>query len=215
MEKNKETEVTKRVCNLVFVDESGSMSCIEREACAGINETIATCQKMQTAHPEMEQLITLVTFNSSKFKVHLDDAPADKAHKMSAWDYNPCAATPLYDAIGKSIARLNAQTEADTKVLVTIITDGEENCSEEYDLKMVKNLIEKLKKQGWTFTLIGTDDLDVEGMACGMGIDNHLEFAEDEVSTKAMFMRERKARERFSACILADRGMTEGSYFDD
>ena len=30
-------------------------------------------------------------------------------------------------------------TTEDDSVLVTIITDGEENCSEEYDLKMIKN----------------------------------------------------------------------------
>jgi len=31
--------------------------------------------------------------------------------------------------------------------------------SEEWTLKMVRTMIEKLKKQGWTFTLIGTDNL--------------------------------------------------------
>lgn len=45
------------------------------------------------------------------------------------------------------IAKVNALTTEDDSVLVTIITDGEENCSEEYDSKMIKNLIEKLKKQ--------------------------------------------------------------------
>ena len=34
---------------------------------------------------------------------------------------------------------------------------------------MVKNLINKLKEQNWTFAFIGTDDLDVEGMAASMG----------------------------------------------
>lgn len=78
------------------------------------------------------------------------------------------------------IAKVNALTTEDDSVLVTIITDGEENCSEEYDSKMIKNLIEKLKKQNWTFTFIGIDDLDVENIAHGMGIDNHLQFSEDE-----------------------------------
>ncbi len=94
------------------------------------------------------------------------------------------------------IAKINAlTTEDDNSVLVTIITaDGEENCSEEYDLKMIKNLIEKLKKQNWTFTFIGTDDLDVENIAHGMGIDNHLQFSEDEAGTKAMFKEKTEPR---------------------
>ena len=44
-----ENNITKRVYNLVIVDESGSMSVIHQQALAGINETITTCQKMQKA----------------------------------------------------------------------------------------------------------------------------------------------------------------------
>lgn len=206
---------SKRVYNLVIVDESGSMSVIHREALAGINETLTTCQKMQKAHPEMEQRITLITFDSNHFKLHYDNINADEAQPLTMKQYNPCAATPLYDAIGKGIAKMNAQTEADDNVLVTIITDGEENCSEEYSLKMVKTLIEKLKKQGWTFTLIGTDNLDVEGMAGSMAIDNHLAFTEDEESTARMFAKERRSRERFNECVCCDMAMPTGAYFDE
>ena len=208
-----ESNITKRVYNLVIVDESGSMSVIHQQALAGINETITTCQKMQKTHPEMEQRITLITFDSDHFKLHYDNVNADEANPLTMKQYNPSAATPLYDAIGKGIAKMNA--EADDNVLVTIITDGEENCSEEYNLKMVKTLIEKLKKQGWTFTLIGTDDLDVEGMAGSMAIDNHLAFAESEVGTRRMFAKERKSRERFNDMLRCECVMPTGSYFDE
>lgn len=210
-----ESNITKRVYNLVIVDESGSMSVIHQQALAGINETITTCQKMQKAHPEMEQRITLITFDSNHFKLHYDNVNADEANPLTMKQYIPSAATPLYDAIGKGIAKMNAQTEADDNILVTIITDGEENCSEEYTLKMVKTLIEKLKKQGWTFTLIGTDDLDVEGMAGSMAIDNHLAFTESEAGTRRMFARERKSRERFNDMLRCECAMPKGSYFDE
>lgn len=210
-----ESNTTKRVYNLVIVDESGSMSVIHQQALAGINETITTCQKMQKAHPEMEQRITLITFDSNHFKLHYDNVNADEANPLTMKQYTPSAATPLYDAIGKGIAKMNAQTEADDNILVTIITDGEENCSEEYNLKMVKTLIEKLKKQGWTFTLIGTDDLDVEGMAGSMAIDNHLAFEESEVGTRRMFAKERKSRERFNDMLRCECVMPTGSYFDE
>ena len=206
-------KTTQRVYNLIIVDESGSMSIIRNEALAGLNETIETCQKMQEMHPELEQRITLISFDSGHFKIHLDNETAMKARKLTIDDYRPNAATPLYDAIGKGIAKLNAQTESGENVLVTIITDGEENCSQEYNLKMVKTLIEKQKTQGWTFTLIGTDNLDVEGMAGALAIDNHLEFTEDAESTKRMFARERKARARFMQCKAEGREMEVGSYF--
>lgn len=213
--KTNESKQSKKVYNLIIVDESGSMSIIRNEALAGLNETIETCQKMQELHPEMEQRITLLTFDSGHFNVIFDDISAVKARKLTVQDYHPNAATPLYDAIGKGVAKLNAQTDTDAKVLVTIITDGEENCSQEYNLKMVKTLIEKQKQQGWTFTLIGTDNLDVEGMANSLAIDNHMEFAEDAESTKRMFARERTARMRFMACTARGEEMVQGEYFKE
>ena len=205
----------KRVFNMIIVDESGSMCVIERQALAGINETIDTVKKMQRLHPDMEQRISLLTFDSGHRTFKYDNVKAESVHRLSPNDYNPCGGTPLYDAIGIAISKLNAQTTEHDNVLVTIITDGEENCSEEYNLKMVKNLIEKLKKQGWTFTLIGTEDLDVEGMAGSMAIDNHLSFTEDAESTERMFAKERRSRERYNECLYCKREMPIGSYFDE
>ena len=205
----------KRVFNLLVVDESGSMSIIERQALVGINETLTTILKMQKTHSDMEQRVTLITFDSTHKKLFYDNVSARHATPLTSRDYNPCGGTPLYDAIGMGIAKVNALTTEDDSVLVTIITDGEENCSEEYDLKMIKNLIEKLKKQNWTFTFIGTDDLDVENFAHGMGIDNHLQFSEDEAGTKAMFARENRARERYNKCRAMDCKMEAGSYFEE
>ena len=37
----------KKVFNLIIVDESGSMSCIRKQAFAGMNETLATVRQMQ------------------------------------------------------------------------------------------------------------------------------------------------------------------------
>ena len=82
-------------------------------------------------------------------------------------------------------------------------------------MKMIKNLIEKLKKQNWTFTFIGTDDLDVETIAMDMGIDNHLQFAEDEAGTRAMFACENRARERYNKCRAMNEVVEEGCYFDE
>ena len=208
-------QTAKRVFNLLVVDESGSMSIIERQALVGINETLTTIQKMQKAHKNLEQRVTLITFDSTHKNLFYDNVSAYRAKPLKAKDYNPCGATPLYDAIGMGISKLNALTTEDDSVLVTIITDGEENCSEEYSLQMIKNLIEKLKKQNWTFTFIGTDNLDVESIAMHMGIDNHLQFSEDEAGTQDMFARENHARERYNKCRAMDCMMEAGSYFEE
>ena len=204
----------KRVFNLIVVDESGSMCVIEKQALAGLNETIQTVKKVQRAHPDMEQHITIMTFDSGHKRYIYDNVLAKDATMLSEKDYNPGGATPLYDAVGIAISRLNAITTDDDHVLVTIITDGEENCSTEYSLNMIKTLIEKLKKHNWTFSFIGTDNLDVESMAKEMNIDNHLTFTEDAEGTAEMFATERACRMSFMHNILAGHAVGKGSYFN-
>ena len=204
----------KRVFNLIVVDESGSMCVIEKQALAGLNETIQTVKKVQDAHPDMEQHITIMTFDSGHKRYIYDNVLAKDATMLSEKDYNPGGATPLYDAVGIAISRLNAITTDDDHVLMTIITDGEENCSTEYSLNMIKTLIEKLKKHNWTFSFIGTDNQDVESMAKEMNIDNHLTFTEDAEGTAEMFATERVCRMSFMHNIFAGHAVGKGSYFN-
>ena len=191
----------KRVFNLLVVDESGSMEIIRKQALSGMNETLQTIRKMQEKHKNLEQRVTLITFDSSETKLRYDNVAARNIHRMGWRDYVPGGGTPLYDAIGRGISRINSQASAEDSVLVTIITDGEENCSSEYSLRMVKNLIDKLKAQHWTFTFIGTD--------------NSLQFRQDDEGTQEMFARERKCRERFSMNLSMDLKMPNGRYFAD
>ena len=149
---------TKRVHNLIIVDESGSMEVIRKQAFVGMNETLQTVRKMQEKFPDQEQFVTLLTFDTGHTTWHYDNQPAAQTKDLDWKAYSPGGGTPLYDAIGKGISKTNAQIEDGDHVLVTIITDGEENSSEEWTLKMIRTMIEKLKKQSWTFTLIGTDN---------------------------------------------------------
>ena len=52
-------------------------------------------------------------------------------------------------------------------------------------------------------------------IALDMGIDNHLQFSEDEAGTRAMFARENRARERYNKCRAMDCKMEAGSYFEE
>ena len=214
MKKN-EIKKTKRVFNLIIVDESGSMSVIHKQAFAGMNETLETVRQMQKKYPDQEQRVTLVTFDTSHTTWHYDNTPASMTRNLKWEAYNPYGGTPLYDAMGKAISKVNAQVAEDDNVLVTVITDGEENSSVEWTLKMIRSMIEKLKKQNWTFTLIGTDNLDVETMAHSFAIDEHLEFCQNDAGTRAMFARERRSRERYNRCVEECASMPTGSYFDE
>lgn len=191
-----DTAGAKRVHNLIIVDESGSMSCIYQPALTGLNETLQTIREAQKEHENQEHIVWLVTFDTGHFKQIYANTPAEKAEDITPEQYRPCGGTPLYDAMGKSINQLRQMVTADDVVLVTVITDGYENASREYNGKAIKALVEEMKGKGWVFTYIGANQ-DVEAVAASMSIDNHLAFQEDEEGTKAMFARECRSRKKF------------------
>ena len=49
---------TKRVHNLIIVNESGSMSIIRKQAFTGMNETLQTVRQMQKKFPDLVQFVT-------------------------------------------------------------------------------------------------------------------------------------------------------------
>ena len=203
----------KRVFNLIIVDESGSMSSIRQQAFSGMNETLQPIKICAEKNPDMDQYVTLITFDSDHTRFHYGNAIGTAVVPLKESDYRPGGCTPLYDAIGTGIAKVNAQTQEGDSVLVTIITDGYENASREYNLKMVKNLIDKLTAQNWTFAFIGTDDLDVEGMAASMGISHTLSFARNEKQAKAMFKEECESRMCYYDQLLVQPDGADITYF--
>ncbi len=204
-----------RVFNLIILDESGSMCSIEKQAIDGVNETIQTIRSAQKKHEEQEHFVTFVSFNSDGIKTIYDKEEADKVKEITDKDYCPACCTPLYDAMGVSLTKLRKSVSEDDVVLVTIITDGYENASHEYNGQFIKALVEALKAKGWIFTYIGANQ-DVEKVAATISITNTLSFSADAKGTKAMFAKESCSRNRFFDRLhFGMKGKLSENYFDD
>jgi uncharacterized protein YegL len=188
-----------RIFNLIILDESGSMESIHNEAISGCNETIQTIRNAQKENAEtQEQFVSVVLFNgSTKCNVSYlrENIPADMVKELGMDEYRPNDCTPLYDAVGFSVNKLydNIKGGHDTIGMVTIITDGYENSSKEYDLRAVKGLIERLKGEGWIFTFIGAD-IDAQEVAHSMNIASSYQFDKTGEGTNRMWEEERRAR---------------------
>lgn len=189
-------EEVKRVHNLIILDESGSMQSIYQPALTGVNETLQTIRGARKKHENQTHFVSLIAFNSGHYNQIYCNTPAEKALDITKKQYRPLGGTPLYDAMGRSINELRPNVEKGDVVLVTVITDGYENASREYNGKAIKSLIEEMKKEGWVFTYIGANQ-DVEAVAESMSIDNRLAFVANDECTKAMFERENRSREKF------------------
>lgn len=196
-----EQEIKKtKVYNVIIMDRSGSMWEIQKPAIMGYNEVLGGVKAAATKFAEtQEQYMTLVLFDSSSIdEVYWNANPADAAI-LTEETYVPGACTPLYDAVGRTLTKLEKELKGDDNhsVVVTIITDGYENDSHEYNLTGVKSLIEHLKKEGWSFAYMGTDH-DVEGVTVSLSITNVVKFEKTEAETLKSFKKERHAREMWS-----------------
>lgn len=185
-----------KIYNLIILDASGSMYSIRNEAIAGVVETVQTIRTAQTDNPEQEQMLTLVVFNSNQTSTVYDRMPISRVPDFNEKDYRPTSGTPLYDAMGDSITNLQRYINDDDNVLVTIITDGYENASVEWNHQRVFQLVEDLKKKNWLFTYIGANQ-DALAVARDMGIDHSMNFMADAAGTKKMFMKEKLSRSAF------------------
>lgn len=203
-----------RIFNLIILDESGSMSSIEQEAISGVNETIQTIRAAQKAYEEQQHFVTLVSFNSSSIKTIYDCREVDKVEELTDKEYVPACCTPLYDAMGDSLSKLKKKVAGADKVLVTIITDGYENASHEYNGDIIKKLVENLKQKGWVFTYIGANQ-DSQEVAFNIAINNVMNFQTTSAGTHAMFAKENKSRMKwFTRVSQGDQDLSK-DFFED
>lgn len=193
------TSLSGKVYNLIILDESGSMYSVWKPALDGANETIQTIKSTQEAHPEQKQFLTFVSFSDKggeRFRVLIENSPIETVKQLTTEDYIPSGNTPLWDAMGYSLTRLEKAVSDEDLVLVTIITDGYENASHEYSGANIKALVERLSAKDWAFAYIGANQDAIE-VAGHLGIKNALNFAADEEGTRDMWRKEKNSRERY------------------
>ena len=197
------TPTKTQVYNLVILDKSGSMESIRTEAINGYNETLGSIKATQLKFLEtQEHFVSLAAFCDCGIDMIYDMTPIKDADKLTKEKYDPCCCTPLFDAIGKTVKTLKKKIAnvEDAAVLVTIITDGYENSSKEWDGKAVSKLIEECKEEGWMFSFVGAGE-DVVKVATTISITNTMVWENTSEGTKKMFDIENDARAEYCCCL--------------
>lgn len=165
--------MNKNLVEIAFVlDRSGSMGPLREQAIAGFNHFLAD----QNAQPGDARL-TLVLFDY-EYLVPVDARPLQDVAALDTTTYVPRGSTALLDAIGTTIDRLGqrlAATSAEERpgrVIVAILTDGEENASTRYDWPAIAARIRhQSEKYKWQFLFLGANQ-DAIATASKMNIDS-------------------------------------------
>lgn len=196
-----------QIYNLVILDKSGSMESIRTEAINGYNETLASIKATQEEFSEtQEHFISLAAFCNHGIDMIHNMTPINEAEKLTREKYSPCCLTPLFDAIGTTVKSLQKKIadKPNSAVMVTIITDGQENASKEWSAKTVNILIEDCKEAGWTFSFIGAGE-DVLKVASTISITNTMLWENTSEGTEEMFRTEMRAKRKY--CKMLDAGI--------
>lgn len=197
-----QTENTKtQVFNVIILDKSGSMESIRQAAIDGFNETLNGIKRAQDKYADtQEHYVSLVAFCACEMKQIYDKTPAAEARPLTREDYQPCCCTPLFDAMGFTLngMRKHVLTIEDAVVVVTIITDGYENASREYNARSIKQLVEQLKTEGWNFTYIGANQ-NASEVAERMSIRNSRNFEANDQCTRHVMAKDMHMKMNFFA----------------
>ena len=212
-------KVADRILNLIILDESGSMSGLEKVSVDGVNETIQTIKSSYEQLPDQKQLMTFVTFSDKYGKPYrkrfeLADISTVDTYLLS--EYQPGGTTPLYDTMGETLTELEKVATENDIVLVTIITDGYENSSREYDAEKIRELVKRLDEKDWVFTYIGANQ-DAILEAREIGINNAMNYDADESGTREMWEKERRSRTYFMerARVGTLKSRLKSNYFEN
>jgi uncharacterized protein YegL len=158
-----------------ILDRSGSMQSIAETAVTGFNELL---DQQKKEHEQTPVRMSLILFNT-EYEVPFASVPAPELPRLDMKTYSPDGSTALLDAIGRTIdetgSRLAAMPESQRpgKVIIAILTDGEENSSRIFNWAQIS---EKIRHQRevykWEFLFLGANQ-DAIATASRMNIDRH------------------------------------------
>jgi hypothetical protein len=196
----------------VILDRSGSMASVREPTIQGFNEFL---QAQRQQNDGGRALLSLTQFDD-RYEVNFVGEPIENVPDLDTNSYVPRSRTALYDAIGRTVHEVEAWTrEHDWKerVLVLIITDGQENASREYTFEAARARIEQKEKDGWNFAYMGANqDSYAVGGSLNIRQDFSANYDSTPVGTAANYQRMASATSKYRASKM--KGAASPSFFD-
>jgi len=203
----------------VVLDRSGSMASIADDIVGGFNTFLAEQRKQEGGGR-----VTLVQFDGQDpFEILIDGEDLDTVGDLDPARYIPRGNTPLYDAVGQMIAKIDAEiverADAGKPIedqVVVIVTDGYEHASRAFSGKILPELIEARRGRAWAFVFLGSDETTFEeGEAMGVSSANTARWDATGKGTAAMFSQVSQATSSYRAMSPDQRATSSERFLDD
>jgi uncharacterized protein YegL len=204
---------------IVILDASGSMAALKNDVIGGFNQLIEDQQK-----EEGDCFVTVVQFSSfGRQKTLLDCEPIQEVEPFTDASYKIGGWTALYDTLGDVIdvvgTRLanTPESKRPGKVIVSVITDGQENHSREYTSAQV---CEKVTQQqdvySWEFIFTGANQNAIfEANKLGIKSGMTATYKSTRRGTKRMFGGISSATSALRSCNAVAAGAAMKSIEDE
>lgn len=157
--------VVKENTRIIFIlDRSGSMNSVLNDTIGGYNTYVAE-QKDDAGKVRF----SLIQFDD-RYEVHHSNVDINDVPLLTTETFRPRGGTALFDAIGRTIAEALDNEDPAEQTIVTILTDGEENRSSDWNYSSLQTQIKKAQdERGWQVIFIGAG-LSAKNVAATMGI---------------------------------------------
>lgn len=163
----------------VILDKSGSMESCRADTIGGFNSFV----KKQKEIKADSAFLSLYQFDHEYF-INYQNKKIEQVEELTYETFEPNGQTALLDAIGKTITPI--QHPGESYVIIVIITDGQENSSQEFSKSTINDLIQKKKELGWEFVFLGANQ-DAIQEASTLGICGNSALTYDTNNSKEAF----------------------------
>lgn len=204
---------------LAIIDKSGSMDQVKDDAIGGFNTFLRAQQKLK--FPATMNVVLFSNYNKITPLYNGDILNVNDVKELNDTTYVPEGATALHDAMIQSMTNLKLKindmkpSKRPAKILVLIITDGDENDSREYPkskIDEVKKLVEHRKKENWQFIFMcSTEDTALTGEALGFSRGNVYQYTNDAQGNEVMFAAVANASTLYRSTSVKSRNFSKVS----
>jgi len=174
----------------LLLDRSGSMEKVREDTIGAVNSYV---RKLRESDGDIR--FSLVLFDSDfsgnmELKKVSVGKKVSKMKELTGEDFEPRGGTPLIDAACATIRAVaeSVKGREDTRIVIALQTDGDENHSRENSWQDLKALISQKEKFGWEFLFMGCGiDAYRQGAQMGISRSKTLSYGADSIATKAAF----------------------------